>query len=255
MIIDFHVHVREGMGDVKNLLESMDNFGIDLAVIHPIASENNVLGYGDNSFVAKLVKKYPDRFLAFASVLPFKRTAAEELERAIVDYGLKGLKLHPPMQNFSLTDPSMFGITEKCIELDIPILIHTGIINAREARLAYCDSLPIDDLAIRYPEAKFVIAHGDPLGIDPAMICKHENVYLDTTSTFSRYVKMLPSVAPMCYQRMRKNDRIVFGTDANPLNAQQRISDNLEPLQALDNISEEDKEFLFSGNAKHLLKL
>ena len=255
MVIDFHVHVREGHGEVKDLLNAMDAFGIDMAVVHPIASENNVLGYGDNAFVGKLVKQYPTRLMGFASVLPYKRDAADTLERAIGEYGLKGLKLHPAMQNYPMTDPCMYGISEKCIELDIPILIHTGTINAREARIEYCDSLPIDDLAIRYPEAKYVIAHGNPLGIDPAMICKHDNVYLDTTGTFARYVEMLPSAAPMCYKRMRKNDRIVFGTDANPLNATVRITDNIEPLRGLDNISAEDKELLFCGNAKRLLKM
>lgn len=254
MIIDFHVHVREGKGNVKDLLLAMDRFGVDMAVVHPIASENNVLGYGDNSFVRDLVKQHPDRLMAFASVLPYQRNAIAELDHAIKDFGLKGLKLHPAMQNYPLTHPCMFGIVEKCIELDIPILIHTGIINAREARIAYCDSLPIDDLAIRYPEATFIIAHGDPFGKDPAMVCKHENVYMDTTNTFSRYVNMLPTVAPMCYKRMRKNDRILFGTDANPLNAEIRISDNITPLLSMP-VSDEDKQKLFCDNAKRLLKM
>ena len=254
MVIDFHVHVREGKGEIKNLLAAMDAYGIDMAVIHPIASENKVLGYGDNSFVGKLVKDYPDRLMGFASVLPYQSSAGDDLKRAVETYGLKGLKLHPAMQNYPMTHPSMNTITEKYIELDIPILIHTGIINARTARIAYCDSLPIDDLAIRYPEAVFVIAHGDPLGKDPAMVCKHPNVYLDTTGTFARYVNMLPSVAPMCYKRMRKSDRIVFGTDANPLNAVSRIEDNIIPLRSMP-VSDEDKRLLFCDNAKRLLKM
>lgn len=254
MVIDFHVHIRENKGDINDLFKTMDEYGIDMAVVHPIASENNVLGYGDNSFVGKLVHDYPDRLMGFASVLPYKRNAGEELQKAIETYGLKGLKLHPTMQNYPMTDPSMYGIIEKCIDLDIPILIHTGTINMREARIAYCDSLPIDDFAIRYPEATFVIAHGDPLGKDPAIVCKHENVYLDTTGTFARYVNMLPTVAPMCYKRMRKNDRIVFGTDANPLNAKIRIEDNIVPLRSMP-VSDEDKQLLFCDNAKRLLKL
>ena len=255
MVIDFHVHIRPGKGNVKDLLDTMDQYGVDMAVMHPIASENDCLGYGSNDDAAKLVKAYPDRLMAFASVLPYKRNAAEELQRAVETYGMKGLKLHPTMQNYPMDHPCMYGIIEKCIDLDIPILIHTGTINLREARIAYCDSLPIDDFAIRYPEAKFVIAHGDPLGKDPAMVCKHENVYLDTTGTFARYVKMLPTVAPMAYKRMRKNTRIVYGSDASPLNAAIRMEDNLPPLRDLDLISEEDKRLLFCDNAKQLLKM
>ena len=53
---------------------------------------------------------------------------------------------------------------------------------------------------------------------------------------------------------MRKNDRIVFGTDANPLNAVSRIEDNIIPLRSMP-VSDEDKRLLFCDNAKRLLKM
>ncbi|MBC8587445.1 amidohydrolase family protein [Paratissierella segnis] len=253
MIIDFHVHIREGRGEVKEFLKGMDANNIDMAVVHPIVPGSDDLGYSDNKFVGKLVKQYPDRLMGFACVVPYEEGAADELERAIVDYNLKGLKLHPPIQNFSLEDPCMSPLIEKCIELDVPILIHTGPINSRTSRMALASSLPIDDLAIRYPEAKFVIAHGDPFGIDPTLVAKHENVYMDTTIVFSEYVEAFPQIAKLTYKRMRKNDRIIFGTDTNPLRTY-RFAENLNPLLSMD-IPKEDKDLLFAGNAKRLLKI
>ena len=37
--------------------------------------------------------------------------------------------------------------------------------------------------------------HGHPFGIDPVMVAKHENVYMDTTSTTSEYLTMFPQLA------------------------------------------------------------
>lgn len=254
MIIDFHVHIRENRGNVKEFLKAMDKYNIDMAVVHPIVPGDDEMGYSDNAFVGRLVKEYPDRLMGFACVVPQEENAVYQLEKAVGDYHLKGLKLHPALQGYSTADPAMYKMAEACVKLDIPMLVHTGIINYGPARIANCDSLPLDDLAIRYPECKLIIAHGNPLGIDPSMVAKHTNVYIDTTNTFSRYVRMLPSVGPMAYERMRKSDRILYGTDANPLNADKRIPFNLEPLLTMD-ISEEDREKLLYKNAMELLKM
>src|SRR5262249_40218008 len=58
-----------------------------------------------NDFVAGCVHAHPDTFLGFASVDPLKGDAATlELERAVRELDLRGLKLHPPAQEFSPDD-------------------------------------------------------------------------------------------------------------------------------------------------------
>ncbi len=48
-----------------------------------------------NDYVADVVKRYPDTFIGFASVDPWKgRIAIKELERAVRTLGLRGLKCH-----------------------------------------------------------------------------------------------------------------------------------------------------------------
>lgn len=253
MIIDSHTHVREGRGEIKDFLNAMDENHIDMAIVHPIVPGSDSLGYSDNAFVHKLVKAHPDRLMGYACVVPTDLKADYELRKAIEDYGLKGLKLHPPLQNFHLLDPRVGKVIETCIDLDIPILIHTGPIYSRNARLALSSSEPIDELAIRYPEAKFIIAHGNPLGNDPCMVSKHENVYMDTTSTFSEYITLIPKLAQMTYEWMRTDEKILFGTDANPLHTE-RFKSDITPLLEMD-IPQESKEKLFSGNIKRLLKM
>lgn len=251
MVIDSHTHFRADNEDIKPFLKGMDEAGVDMAIICPIAPVE--LGYQDNSSVAALVRQHPDRLIGYASVTIKDADAVDQLRRAVEDYGLKGLKLHPPMQNFSMLDPRLGPVIEACIGYDIPILVHTGPVYAREARLLYSNSADIDELAIRYPRAKFIIAHGHPFSHDPVMVSKHENVYMDTTSTTSEYLSMFPQLAPMLYEWMRRDDRILYGSDANQ-NHPERFAGDLKPLRAMD-IPAESKEKLFSGNIKRLLHM
>ena len=152
-----------------------------------------------------------------------------------------------------MEDPRIGPVIETCIDMDLPILIHTGPIYSHSARMAYSSSAPIDDLAIRYPEAKFIIAHGNPFGDDPVLVAKHKNVYMDTVIVFSQWVKLFPQLGPATFDWMRTDDRILFGTDANPLRTH-RFAENLQPLYDMG-VSKERLEKLLCGNIKKLLKL
>lgn len=251
MIIDSHTHIRAGNDDIGAFLNGMDEAGVDMAVVSPIAPVE--LGFHDNEYIAKLVKQYPDRIIGYASVHPADENAVDHLRQAVEDYGLKGLKLHPPIQNISMLDPRLGPIIETCISYDIPILVHTGPVYSRESRMIFSNSVDIDELAIRYPAAKFIIAHGHPFGIDPVMVAKHENVYIDTTSTTSEYLTLFPQLDKMLYDWMRRDDRILFGSDSNQ-NHPERFASDLKPLRAM-NIPKESKEKLFSGNIKRLLHM
>src|SRR3984957_21009713 len=63
------------------------------------AETNTGLPPVTNDFVAGCVNAHPDVFLGFASVDPLQGDAAvAELERAVRELGLRGLKLHPTAQ-------------------------------------------------------------------------------------------------------------------------------------------------------------
>jgi predicted TIM-barrel fold metal-dependent hydrolase len=253
MIIDFHTHIREGRGDVGDFIAAMDAHGIDMAVVAPITPGSPSLGYSTNEFVYSLAKQYPKRLINFACVVPTDHEAPQELEKAVKDYGAKGLKLHPPLQNFSLVDPRIYPTIRKTIELDIPILIHTGPIYSREVRMRLGDPLDVDDLALTFPEAKLVIAHGNPLGPDPVVAAKHPNVYMDTCGVFARLVRAIPTLGPETLSWMRSPDKLLYGSDGNPLQTE-RFAFNIDPVRNMD-VSEEARAKVLGGNAARLLKL
>jgi predicted TIM-barrel fold metal-dependent hydrolase len=163
------------------------------------------------------------------------------------------------MQEFYPSDQRIYSIIEMAIELDLPVLIHTGAVPIPGTRSRFDDPLEVDDLALVYPEAKLVIAHGDPLGSAPAIAGKHPNVYMDTTTTFARFARLIPGLGEDTLKFMGLVSgesgafKVIFGSDANPLKPF-RFEENLAPLQGLD-IPEREKALILGGNAARLLKL
>ncbi len=251
MIIDFHAHAPE-RGDFKDFLKGMDENGINLAVLCPLGTSVQEIS-NSNDHIWSLVKQYPDRLIGFASVMPREDDAAQTLDHYVRDYGFRGLKLHPPIQNFSPLDPLIAPVIEKAIELDIPILFHTGPIYAQRAVTAYGSPLLIDELAIRYPAAKIVMAHGDPLGADPAIASKHPNVYCDTTLRLADLTRVLPNIGELYLDLLRGDEKLMFGTDSNPTRTW-RFKYNLDAIKAMP-IPQESKEKILWKTAAKLLKL
>ena len=253
VIIDFHTHVREGRGDPKDFIAALDANGIDKAVVCPIVPGSPELGYSTNEFVYRLHQQFPERIINFACVVPYERDAPDELEQAVTEYGAKGLKLHPPLQNFALNDPRIFPTIDTATRLGIPILIHTGPIYSRIARMVLGDAMGVDDLALTFPEAKIVIGHGNPLGPDPVIVAKHPNVYMDTTVVFARIAEIIPNIGSSTISWMRSADKLLLGSDGNPKQTE-RIAYNIGAVRNMD-VSDEVKAKVLGGNAARLLGL
>lgn len=79
-----------------------------------------------NDEMAELVAKYPDRFVAAAACLPMNDmdAALRELDRAILDLGLKSIQLYSHVNGKPLDDPAFLPLFAKMAEYDLPILLH-----------------------------------------------------------------------------------------------------------------------------------
>jgi predicted TIM-barrel fold metal-dependent hydrolase len=78
-----------------------------------------------NNYVAELVKQYPQRLLMGASVHPYRKDAARELERAIA-MGAALCKWLPIVQNFDPADARCYPLYEILAHHRVPLLSHTG---------------------------------------------------------------------------------------------------------------------------------
>ena len=275
MIIDIHTHLKAGE-DEAAFIGAMDEFGVDKAVLSPILYTAEHKPDEVNRFVCDTVSRHPERFIGFATVHPLLREAPAMLERYVREYGLKGVKLHPVIQNFHPSDPGIYPLMRKAIELDIPLLFHTGPLGGQSS-LRCGDPIEIDDLALAFPEAKIIMAHGDPLGPHPWIVARHPNVYMDTVQRFWSSWHGAPpfpglveetldliglhmgvpekEVDNTALKQELGSRKVLLGSDLiSRGNARYWMQSAIEPIRALD-ISEAAKANILGANAARLLKL
>lgn len=203
--------------DPAAFLRVLDGAGLERAVlVNYVAPE--VIGYTEraNEFVRDFVLEDPDRLIAVGSVLPTRPHAGTEVRRLVTQYGIRGIKLHPPHQLFApngYLDGRLEGLREiyaTCEELRVPVIIHTGTSIFPGARNRYGQPLLVEDVAIDFPRLTIVLAHGGrPLWMEEAMFLarRFENVYLETSSIPpGRLLEYFPAL-----EKVR--DRVVYGSD------------------------------------------
>jgi predicted TIM-barrel fold metal-dependent hydrolase len=172
-----------------------------------------------NDEVAQIVKTYPQNFIGFASVDPWKgRWAINEIERAVRDLGLRGAKFHPGIQAFYPNDQRFYPLYEKISELGVPALFHTGT-NGLGAntpggmgvRLDYTRPIYLDHVAADFPEMIVIGAHPAwPWHEEMLAVIAHKsNVFMDLSGWSPKYI---PAVI-MDEARGRLQDRVLFGSD------------------------------------------
>ena len=257
-IVSWHEHVRaaEQIGDCDvsdserldtehcdAQIKLMDELGIDKIVVsRPFAAEpkcppeNFIRG---NNVVYEATQRHPGRIYGQAFVNPgvCKETLAE-LERCVKELGFVGVKLY---HQYFMDDPAMFALVEKCIELDIPILMHCAHIMdpwTRKRQPRCSDGVHMANVARRYPEATFIMGHigggGDWQWAIKA-IADSPNVYADIGGSVHDRPLIEESV------RYLGADRLLFATDG-------AWSSGIAKVLGAD-ISEEDKKTILSGRA------
>src|SRR4030042_1870319 len=130
-----------GMADI---LAQMDDAGIDKAVVMP-----DVVLRPDNKALADKVRGN-DRFVPCALINPqFGKQAVEELEIAVSEWGVRGLKVMPPKHGVMLVTNQLHPLMKKCAELGVPVSIHSDG--------GYGHPLAIGALANAFPDVPVIM--------------------------------------------------------------------------------------------------
>jgi predicted TIM-barrel fold metal-dependent hydrolase len=223
MLVDGHAHILEPSspfsqnlnGDPELLLRMLDEASMDQAVVFGIAP------YDRNEFVAETCARYPQRLVGFASVQPTagdyadRQAAVSRLRKSLSLYAFKGVKLHPRIQAFCLTDPHHIPLFQSIAQFDLPVLIDCI---SQPSTVPLGDNLPfeVDRLLRCVPGLKVILAHmGGHRVLDAYCVAlSHPNVYLDLAwvlhlyhgSSVEQDIKFVVSkLAPL--------GRIIFGSD------------------------------------------
>jgi len=149
MIIDAHSHwlpeeiisnarfYHKGWGDIESQLKAMDEAGIDKAVLsYPTSDAHLKLGsisrvvriFNDN--VSGVIKKYPGRFIG-AAILPIDHEAdmLEEFKRTTEELGFGAVSLATSYNGVYLDDARFFKVYKAAQDKNIPVFVHSQIIN------------------------------------------------------------------------------------------------------------------------------
>src|SRR5262249_44286467 len=103
------------------------------------------------------------------------------------DAGIRMIKLHPPHQLFWANaylegNETLAGIYRAAEEARVPVMFHTGTSIFPSARNRFADPMPIDDVAVDFPNLPIILAHsGRPLcGKAPFFPARrHPNFFLE----------------------------------------------------------------------------
>jgi predicted TIM-barrel fold metal-dependent hydrolase len=185
-----------------------------------------------NDDTAAFVRAYPDKLIGFLSVHPRDPDALDEIERAIQDLGLRGIKLGPNYQNFDPLGEPAWRIFRRAEELGLPILLHQGTSPNQFADLNFAHPRHIDRVAMAFPNLRLILAHmAHPWQADCiAVIRKHPHVYADISGQFFRPWS--------CYNAFRLAyewgalGKLLFGSDL-PIATPRETMDALEKVNDL----------------------
>jgi predicted TIM-barrel fold metal-dependent hydrolase len=275
------------MGELR--IREMDEAGIDLQVMSETAPatqnldrESAVrLARRSNDFLHEAVRAHPDRFAGFATLpTPDPPAAADELERAVTRLGFKGAMIMGLTHGRFLDEKDFWPIFERAAALDVPIYIHPGPPHRAVVEAYYKDfpdligaplGFTVETLthAVRlivrgvfdsYPGLKIIVGHlGEAL---PFLLWRVDNTlkrHAKLAHGFADYVRQhfyvttsgaFSDTALQCTIAELGVEKIMFAVDW-PFMA------NMPGREFMDAapISEQDRQLIFGGNARKLLKL
>ena len=185
-----------------------------------------------NDATATFVKADPDKRIGFMALHPHDPHCLDELERCRSDLGLRGIKLGANYQNFDPLETRALAIYERAQRWGLPILFHQGTSPVREAPIRLAFPLLMDEVAIRYPELRIVMAHvGHPWQVETCVVIrKHPHVYADVSATIYRPFSFWEQMVKAAEWNVM--DKLLFGTDF-PVTTVQETIDALHNVNAI----------------------
>ena len=207
-------------GDVDSLLAAEKACGVERMVLLPVSGRPERCREL-NRWAAAAAQKHPE-------VIPFGMLhPGGPLEKdlaSLLDLGLKGVKLHPMIQRFSLADRASFLMLGLIAEAGLPVLLDTmylpGMYRAKPhvrpifQTLGYdsCTPEQVARAARAHPGLKIIAAHAGALYgwdlIEP--LYGLGNVYLDISCVNG----LLPERGLLEIIRKKGAERVLYGSDA-----------------------------------------
>ncbi|HDP80226.1 MAG TPA: amidohydrolase, partial [Spirochaetes bacterium] len=173
------------------LIRLMDDAGIEKILLTAEDAETTMGMKVPNEAVAEFAQAHPDRFLFMGAVDPHKGMGAvRELEHAVGRLDMKCLCLEPWLHKLRSNDKLYYPIYAKCVELDVPIWIHTSVNFVPQLTMDFGRPIYLDEVAGHFSELKIIAGHGGWPWVNEmmAVLWRHGNVYTDIAAIRPKYL-------------------------------------------------------------------
>ena len=243
--IGFDARKPQPLADIVADLDSMD---VELGVITGRDCETTYGFPANNGSVLEFCQAYPQKFVGFWGIDPHKKRAAlDEMEKAVKEYGMKGIAIDPYLAHIPASEARFYPLYTRCCDLHIPVFITMAPPpQVPGAILEYADPRDVDKVARDFPELTIIMSHGGyPFVNEAIYTClRNANVYMD----ISEYER-----APMVDVRAMNDligDKVIFAS-AHPF---VELRDALEAYKAFP-LKEEVRHMVMYENARRVLAL
>lgn len=287
-------HISERLYDFVGIrLQEMDAAGIDMQVLSHQSPGSQRLGEdvamdacrAVNDALAAAINEKPDRFAGFAMIPTVSPdAAADELQRAVEELGLKGAMIHGPSCGQFVDTPEFWPIYARAEALDVPIYLHPALPDGTVTETYYAPyskthpdllragwgfgveagtqavRLILSGVFDRHPDLKIILGHlGEAIPfllprIDEAL-SRPGNASTSFADIFRRNFHITTSgffsdAALRCCIETLGADRILFAIDWPYADNEAGVNwFNAAPVE------HQDKAAIFGGNATALLGL
>ena len=260
-IIDIHTHIYpdniarkaadsvkafyEGIGDPSMdgtegmLLDRGRKAGIDRYVVLPVAIRPDRVK-SINDYIYQRAQENSS-LIPFGTVHAAMDNLTDEVDR-LIHMGVKGIKMHPDSQRFSIDDPRLFPMYE-ALAGRLPVMLHMG-----DPRYDYSHPLRLRRLLDLFPNLDVIAAHlgGYSMHETAREVLYDTNCVMDISSS----VVFLEPGIPEKYINLYGAERIAFGSDYPMFDPVQEVEHFLQ-----FKLTDDQKEQIAHKTAKRILRL
>ena len=266
--IDAHIHILPDAvheanpdsedvwvyADLHKYREMMDTLGIEKAVIMPLndpwlmSMEFTIDAVHKNLYGMK--QRYPGKFYAFADIDTRNTPAesAEAIRKAIEEYGLDGIKIHPNNTDIDLDSAYNQPIFAYAQEHQIPVAIHSYPNTENDRSATY----RIVNVMEQYPDLTVIVSH---MGAHQWEQLLPTRCFVDISAILPDHVRNYGTQKTNEILRAFGADRLIFATDYPDSRCLQpdKIYDSyFEILNQMDFTMEEAEKIAY-GNIEMIL--
>ena len=273
MIIDGHAHACGVFLTPENIIKELDKAGVDKVILVPgelgssknysmpniaklFPSKNvvkltnsltkfvmNITGTvkqipEGNEFVFELTQKTHGRVLQFLWITQQVEKPKEFLNKKILEWNFKGVKMHQCWEKFSIDSDFFRSVAEWVEENNVPLFIHlysdTDVKNIIEYKKSHL-------------KLKLIVAHLFGLELFIKADFKDENLYFDcSTVQLISTKRLINAIKFVGAKNVTMGSDTPYGKD--------NLQKNIDRINDLDILSEE-KDLIVGENMKRLLNI